>query len=106
MREVTAKLLEDYLCWSFDCFECGADHKVGIEDIRKADFVCSECGESFRIGEPLQKVVIHVSGGIAHCIEHPNNIAVEIRDYDVDGVDEKDLADDGAVVTYHEHKVR
>jgi len=38
----------------------------------------------------MAKVVITVSGGCAQVIQKPENIVVEIRDYDVEGSDVED----------------
>ena len=45
------------------------------------------------------KIVISVCGGVAEPMYVPENVTVEIRDYDTDGCDPDDLDDDGAAVS-------
>ena len=42
----------------------------------------------------MQKVIVTVSGGIADVTEKPNDLEVEIRDYDVEGMEEDVLKTD------------
>ena len=47
------------------------------------------------------KVVISVRGGVAELMCRPENVSVEIRDYDTEGCDPDGLDDDGAVVSVY-----
>lgn len=38
-----------------------------------------------------KKVVINISGGLVQSVEKPDNIDVEVRDYDLDGFTEEEL---------------
>jgi len=51
------------------------------------------------IQERCGKVVICVRGGVAEVLERPDNVAVEIRDYDTEGCDADGLAPDGAMIS-------
>lgn len=42
------------------------------------------------MNKPNDKVIIHVSGGVAHMVRKPKHITVEVWDYDVDGADGDD----------------
>ena len=52
--------------------------------------------------DAAKKVVVSVRGGVAEVVFCPRGIIVEIRDYDSDGGDEDELAEDGAWVGIHE----
>ena len=41
------------------------------------------------------RVIIKVVGGVADVISKPKSLAVEIRDYDVEGCEEERLSHDG-----------
>ena len=49
-----------------------------------------------------RKVVIQISGGIPEVMEKPNDVEVEIRDFDTDGMCENELGDDGSKLTIDE----
>ena len=49
--------------------------------------------------KPRRKVVISVTGGVATAEQWPPDVVVEIRDYDTEGCDPKDLAPDGCMVS-------
>jgi hypothetical protein len=42
----------------------------------------------------MSKVTIAIVGGLVETIDKPDDIEVEIRDYDIDGADEDDLSVD------------
>ena len=53
------------------------------------------------IQERCGKVVITVRGGVAEVVTRPENVTVEIRDYDTEGCDPRTLDEDGAMVSVH-----
>ena len=66
-----------------DCDECWEDRCDCI-----CDETCHHCDKAISpyksedINEP-KKIVITVRGGVAAVIEKPDNVTVEIRDYDI-----------------------
>ena len=44
-------------------------------------------------------VIVVVRGGVAEVLSCPAGVVVEIRDYDTDGCDPEQLAEDGSVVS-------
>ena len=47
------------------------------------------------------KVVVSVRGGVPELVYRPQNLTVEIRDYDTDGCDPDELDEDGAMVSVY-----
>lgn len=48
------------------------------------------------------RVIINIRRGVAEIEFRPENVTVEIRDYDSDGCDPNYLDEDGAVVSIYE----
>ena len=46
----------------------------------------------------LERVVVAVRGGVAEVMACPEGVVAEIRDYDTDGCDLDQLAEDGSIV--------
>ena len=46
------------------------------------------------VAKDIGKVVITVRGGCAEVVEQSDNVSVEIRDYDIEGVEEARLTED------------